>query len=1221
MATRQSYLLKPENGLPFLLNSFGWTILDEHFSLLCNCLPNDYQSTLVKLKRLPQLSNDDHQQLGTMISSSCEAQLINEKIVTFLIVKLCYNGSSDSLVGLCDVMDILIVSKQSIGCVQQVRCALSKNYDLPTSYSTNKLDNTMLTGQALTVLTSGDVVISCATVYSTTGAVVTEVFSTNNSIGASKVGLQTASAPQVSSSCQELTNSERSITANISGHDNTFADPVSFCVTNNRDNIVLTNSTRETELPTIDMPATLPQDFAFAEKSPPMPIKINLNKDFAILKTHYHTILQLMPDNYEQSVWKLQTYISDDQICMILSSSNSITANKLILDCLIEGMSYREELFYLCDQLETITTSHQLMMVITEIRSDLQQSIQFPTSTTSTTNIQSLSSDQQHHSSSPSVNSPLYQMTFSIIKLDPSSRILSVLKKNYTRLWQCLPQDYVKTVHKLKQLIPGIASNYLDLLRLFPSIEMINETIVGNVICLTMEDGNVFLFCDIMETLCEETAPKNQVIEAFRNELLEALCSPPPNTTTGPTNPSLPNNGISSSPGSHHSTTLHQTSSGTSVIGSTHVVSTSLASQPSQGYLPSKITLQEQLSYNHKRSQKGIKCPPPPLLPPNYVCRQSPLNEMVSKLCQSTIDPNSYGTSLTVTGVGGFGKTSIVTALCHHPVIKEQFTDGVVFIELEPQVTDPNMKLRGLYNLLTDKQCDFNVVDKQINQLTSLYCRNLLVIIDDVWHVEDAEPMVKAFSNCKIVLTTRMNDIEQYIPTKQVVSVGPMEQSEAISLLTYGVIEISQLSQEDVSLLDELVQDVNCWPLLLSLIRGQLSHNLKQHKLCSHEAIQFVQAKLHDKGLTAFDKNNIERSRKYAVKICIEMTLELLSKPLLDRLKPLIIWTGIGNSLQTAVLHNLWNITEHEARNVIDVLWAYGLVQFTDVTIPPHNNTQHCVEVHAVISQYIIERVDSIEVKSLLHDGLDTTQSVIDGLTEQFKKSYGIFDRVLCASDYLKYKQCEIEYHYLPIYVKRINMLTIIDPHTTVAILLRIKEFLMTSISITTFFPSLSGELDLLISECHKVLKDAHRLSRTLNKKVQCCLTQRNYHSLIQTIEIYSREYPIAMTAQQAVTIVKKTIPYCDGKLLEIIIRECEFLQAKTGDYDQITLLILPVVKLFIKELQLIHTSLQAGSPDIEATKQYFLSGQHEEEIGLVDSNYLIKLQEVAPNIVNKFIT
>ena len=75
-----------------------------------------------------------------------------------------------------------------------------------------------------------------------------------------------------------------------------------------------------------------------------------------------------MPDSYEQSVGKLQDYISDDQICMILSSSDSITANKIILDCLIERMSCREEVLDLCNQLETITTSHQLMMVISEIR-------------------------------------------------------------------------------------------------------------------------------------------------------------------------------------------------------------------------------------------------------------------------------------------------------------------------------------------------------------------------------------------------------------------------------------------------------------------------------------------------------------------------------------------------------------------------------------------------------------------------------------------------------------------------------------------------------------------------------------------------------------------------------------------------------------------------------------------------------------------------------------
>ena len=98
-----------------------WTILDEIFYLLYNFLPDDYQSALLKLKNIPQLSNDDHQQLDTMISSSCEAQLVNEKIVTFLIVKLCYNGSGGSLDGLSDVMDNLIQSDLSVGCLEGVK--------------------------------------------------------------------------------------------------------------------------------------------------------------------------------------------------------------------------------------------------------------------------------------------------------------------------------------------------------------------------------------------------------------------------------------------------------------------------------------------------------------------------------------------------------------------------------------------------------------------------------------------------------------------------------------------------------------------------------------------------------------------------------------------------------------------------------------------------------------------------------------------------------------------------------------------------------------------------------------------------------------------------------------------------------------------------------------------------------------------------------------------
>jgi len=611
----------------------------------------------------------------------------------------------------------------------------------------------------------------------------------------------------------------------------------------------------------------------------------------------------------------------------------------------------------------------------------------------------------------------------------------------------------------------------------------------------------------------------------------------------------------------------------------------------------------------------GINCPQPPPLPPDYVCRQQLLDEMVSKLYQSTNHSNSYGVSLTVTGAGGFGKTSLVSALCHHPVIKEKFEDGIVFINLGPQATDPSIKLNQLYHLLTGhniKQGDINLAEQEINQLTSAYCRNLLIIIDDVWHVKDAEPIVKAFTNCNIVLTTRKNDIELYIPTKQVVSVGPMEQSEAIALLTSGVIDISQLSQGDESLLDNLVQDVHKWPLLLSLIRRQLSHHLKKHRLGCHEAIQTAQTKLRDKGLTAFDKNLIGRSHKYAVQSCIEVTLELVTKSRSDKIKSLIIYTGIGTSLQTQVLHALWNVPEHEASDIVDALWAYGLVQFTDVVITPHNYTRSCVEVHAVISQYIIENTCSDEIIALSPVGeLGTSEKIKNALTLQFIKSSGIQDiSSLSSLDYLKYRQSTTEWNLLPHYIKAINMFTIVDPHIIITTLQNIENSLMTLPNTKTILLKLQNDFKSLIDNCHKSLKNVYKLNR-LNQNVHRCLTQRNYHDLIKIIENYNSQYPTPLVAQRAVTVVKNIVQHCDDELLQCSMAQLKML---TPDYHHITLVIIPMIRLRTKELKQICNALQKGSPElIKATDHYFLSGQAEEEHSFIQANYCIKMQEIDP--------
>ena len=615
----------------------------------------------------------------------------------------------------------------------------------------------------------------------------------------------------------------------------------------------------------------------------------------------------------------------------------------------------------------------------------------------------------------------------------------------------------------------------------------------------------------------------------------------------------------------------------------------------------------------------GFKYLKPPPLSSIHVNRKNLLNEIATKLVRTTIDPNKYETTLTITGAGGFGKTTAVKSVCHYPIVKEQFTDGFLFIELGPQATDPRIKLKAIYNLLTDEQCDINVVEEKINQLTTAYYCNLLVLIDDVWHAEDAEPLVKAFSNCKTILTTRMNDIQLYIPSKESVTIGSMTEDEAVSLLTSGIIDGTTLSQEDVRLLHEIAQDVHLWPLLLSLIRGQLSHYyLQKHHLSYCQAIQNVKVKLHHKGLTAFDKNNIEtveKSRNVAVKACIETTLGLLIKSLLDRIKLLILCYGIGTSIQRAILNSLWNISEQEAEDAIEALWAYGLVQFTDIAISPNNITQHCVEVHAVISQYINENMDSNEAYDLYNErGFQTGISVRKALTLTFQQSYGVHDPLsLTPIDYLKYKLSEIENVGLSVNLQLINRHTAGEPHPCKLTLQLIKDALMASPYTVNLLPLLGEEFDSLMVNCQQILKDAHKLCRKLNHSIQRCLYEKNYDKLIQNVEEFIKNYPMCKVAQKAYAMREKIIPYCEGKQLHHMKIWFEGFKVKTSDCHYITALILPCVKLYIRIHKQINSSLLNGSPDIEQTYYNIMSGKYGEEEALIKTNYFIRLKEIAP--------
>ena len=353
-----------------------------------------------------------------------------------------------------------------------------------------------------------------------------------------------------------------------------------------------------------------------------------------------------------------------------------------------------------------------------------------------------------------------------------------------------------------------------------------------------------------------------------------------------------------------------------------------------------------QLQYQH-----------PPACPAYHVPRLELLKEISSVILNSDITP-TMGTTVTIRGIGGIGKSTIAKALCHDPLIKKHFINGFLWISLTPPIPSLTTILSEIYEKLSDKSATTNV-SILISKIKSLVCSpscKLLVIFDDVWEAKDAMVLVDVFSNCKTILTTRKMNVDAKIPSIRYFEIKPMSISESVKLLTLQIVEVKTLHDTDVSRIEELAKDLHCWPLLLNLVHYQLYYEWNKSP---QDAISKVQQKLFDNGLTAFDpENQLEASRDNAVRASITASLKLLTKKeemILFYIASSIIGFGIYTikDVLSAALQMDPKQFDKYTRN----LWCHGLISFQDVTIPSVNTKIPCIGIHEVIAHYINENM------------------------------------------------------------------------------------------------------------------------------------------------------------------------------------------------------------------------------------------------------------------------
>ncbi len=109
--------------------------------------------------------------------------------------------------------------------------------------------------------------------------------------------------------------------------------------------------------------------------------------------------------------------------------------------------------------------------------------------------------------------------------------------------------------------------------------------------------------------------------------------------------------------------------------------------------------------------QKPFKTPFMARAIPTDFCKRAEIQDNLKTAVLAQLDAkeskkadNSEGDSIyapiVLSGSGGFGKTTIATALCHDEEIRRRFEDGVLWVELGENLKDPTEKIEGLINII-----------------------------------------------------------------------------------------------------------------------------------------------------------------------------------------------------------------------------------------------------------------------------------------------------------------------------------------------------------------------------------------------------------------------------------------------------------------------------------------------------------------------------------------
>jgi hypothetical protein len=330
-------------------------------------------------------------------------------------------------------------------------------------------------------------------------------------------------------------------------------------------------------------------------------------------------------------------------------------------------------------------------------------------------------------------------------------------------------------------------------------------------------------------------------------------------------------------------------------------------------------------------------------LPVNFVARLQEFHRLADAVLDAG-HKNPSGATVALYGTGGFGKTTLALSVCHDPDVFTACDGGVLWVTLgeQPAIVP---ELERIYAALTGERPGFkNQDDAMFEVAKKLEGKRCLIVIDDVWNLQDLRPFLQGGASCSRLITTRLFSIARAAASEaNRVNVAEPQADEAARILTAGV-TVPPESTGSVRLLTERLKRV---PLLLELANRTLLEQIALGQTAAG-ALDWALRKYADLGVVAFDEKNA-RARTDAIARTVEVSLDSLKD---ERQRCLEL--GVipeDTDVPFSVLGTLWSLKETQVQTLAQRLHDAALLKL--------NLPGRSIRLHDFIREYFAQTIQA----------------------------------------------------------------------------------------------------------------------------------------------------------------------------------------------------------------------------------------------------------------------